>query len=169
MNIMKRIRKLLLGSYKLAVEDGMIVGKGVSIVGGANFGSEPYLITLGDYVRISMGVMFITHDGGTWAFRDLEEYKDVIKYGRIKIGAHSFIEAKAIIMPGVTIGERCVIGVGSVVTKDIPNGSVACGIPAKVIMTTDEYAQKCVKKMQPYDIVEYKKDKKKYLIHWLNN
>ena len=42
MNIMKRIRKLLLGSYKLAVEDGMIVGKGVSIVGGANFGSEPY-------------------------------------------------------------------------------------------------------------------------------
>ena len=87
MNIMKRIRKLLLGSYKLAVEDGMIVGKGVSIVGGANFGSEPYLITLGDYVRISMGVMFITHDGGTWAFRDLEEYKDVIKYGRIKIGS----------------------------------------------------------------------------------
>lgn len=169
MNIMKRIRKLLLGSYKLAVEDGMIVGKGVSIVGGANFGSEPYLITLGDYVRISMGVMFITHDGGTWAFRDLEEYKDVIKYGRIKIGAHSFIGAKAIIMPGVTIGERCVIGVGSVVTKDIPNGSVACGIPAKVIMTLDEYAQKCVKKMQPYDIVEYKKDKKKYLIHWLNN
>ena len=67
----------------------------------------------------------------------LEEYKDVIKYGRIKIGAHSFIGAKAIIMPGVTIGERCVIGVGSVVTKDIPNGSVACGIPAKVIMTTD--------------------------------
>ena len=169
MNIMKRIRKLLLGSYKLAVEDGMIVGKGVSIVGGANFGSEPYLITLGDYVRISMGVMFITHDGGTWAFRDLEEYKDVIKYGRIKIGAHSFIGAKAIIMPGVTIGERCVIGVGSVVTKDIPNGSVACGIPAKVIMTTDEYAQKCVNKMQLYDIVVYNKVKKKYLIHWLNN
>lgn len=44
-------------------------------------------------------------------------------------------------MPGVTIGERCVIGVGSIVTKDIPDGSVACGVPAKVIKTTLEYAE----------------------------
>ena len=45
-------------------------------------------------------------------------------------------------MPGVNIGKRCVIGAGTVVTNDIPNGSVTVGISAKVIMITKEYAKK---------------------------
>lgn len=51
----------------------------------------------------------------------------------ISIGDDSWIGGGAIIMAGVTIGERCVIGAGSVVTKDIPNDSLAVGNPAKVI------------------------------------
>lgn len=49
------------------------------------------------------------------------------------IGKYTFIGKNACIMPGVTIGNRCVIGANAVVTKDIPDNSVAVGIPAKVI------------------------------------
>ena len=42
-------------------------------------------------------------------------------------------------MPGVTIGSNCVIGCGAVVTHDIPDNSIAAGVPAKVIKSLDEY------------------------------
>ena len=170
MSLFSRLKRAIKGNYKIALENGLTVGKGVSIVSGGrgvNFGSEPYLITLGDYCRISMDVMFVTHDGGTWAFRDIPKYEKVIKYGRVKVGAHTFVGARSIIMPGVTIGERCVIGAGSIVTNDIPDGSVAVGVPAKVIMTTEEYAEKCLANQRDYDEETYFKDKRKFLTEWL--
>ena len=48
-------------------------------------------------------------------------------------------------MPGVTIGNNCIVGTGSIVTKDIPDNSVAVGIPAKVIKSTNEYLEKIKK------------------------
>jgi len=112
-------------------------------------------------------VVFITHDGGTWAFRDMPEYTDVIKYGRIHIGERTFIGCRAIIMPNVKIGKRCVVAAGSVVTKDIPDGTVVAGVPAKPIMTTEEYARRSLLKMPDYDRHAYSNNKKEYLIGWL--
>ena len=103
----------------------MTVEPEVTVMGGINFGSEPYLITLKRGARISSNVTFITHDGGTWAFRNTyEKYKDVIKYGRICVGEYSFIGAGSIIMPGVHIGRNCVIAAGSVITKNVPDETV---------------------------------------------
>ena len=51
------------------------------------------------------------------------------------IGSNSFIGIRSIILPGVHVGNHCVIGAGSVVTKDIPDHSIAAGNPAKVIKT----------------------------------
>lgn len=153
-----------------AVRNGMKIGTGVSLVSpyNTNFGSEPYLITLGNHVRISGGVSFFTHDGGTWAFRNEEKYRDVMKYGRISVGDYTFIGAKATILPGVKIARRCVIGACSLVTKDIPDGMVVGGIPARVICTTEEYAEKCRKSMpDDLDIARYHQDKKKELLRVL--
>lgn len=51
----------------------------------------------------------------------------------VRIEARTFIGVSAVVCPGVTIGSDCIIGAGSVVTKDIPSGSLAVGVPAKVI------------------------------------
>ena len=52
---------------------------------------------------------------------------------KITIGARSFLGARAFIMPGVTIGEDCIIGACSVVTKDTPAGMICAGNPCRVI------------------------------------
>lgn len=166
MEILHRIKRLLFGTFREAVKEGMIVEEGVSIVGGANFGSEPYLIHLHKYCRISMDVMFITHDGGTWAFRNNNDrYSHVIKYGKIEVGEYSFVGARTTILPGVTIGNYCVIGAGSLVNKDVPDGTVVAGNPAKFICSTQQYAEKCMRQMpSDFNEKEYLQDKKEYLV-----
>lgn len=167
MNLYERIL-MKVDPLKYGRRKGMKVGRNVSLAGkgGVSFGTEPYLITLDDEVRISGNVKFFTHDGGTWAFRDLDEYKGVAKYGAIHVGARTFIGNGVLILPGVTIGKRCVIGAGAVVTKDVPDGSVVAGNPAKIIGSTEEYAEKCKKKWDDYDeeMENYHSDKKKYLL-----
>lgn len=165
--IMSAIREKIKGSYNIALSKGMKVGNNVRIMGGVNFGSEPYLIELGNDVTISFNVTLVNHDGATWVFRDMKEYKNIIKYGKIRIGDRSFIGCNTIILPGVTIGSRCVVGAGSVVTKDIPNGKVVAGNPARVIMTTEEYAKKTKNNMSSVDFEKYNANKKEYLLEWL--
>ncbi len=163
-NIGRKIYRLFMGEYKSAVKNGLKVGKGITVMAGTKFGSEPYLITLGDRVRISSDVRFVTHDGGTWAFRREEGYEKVVCFGKIAVGDDTFIGMGAIIMPGITIGKNCVIGAGSIVTMDIPDGTVAAGVPAKVICTTDEYAEKCRQKMpENFDFDAYNRNKREYL------
>ena len=54
-------------------------------------------------------------------------------YLHTRIGADCFVGGRALILPGVTVGDGCVIGAGSVVTRDVPPGSVVAGNPAKVL------------------------------------
>ena len=122
---------------------GLTIGQGCEVHNGSNFGSEPYLVTIGDNVRITAGVNITTHDGGVWVLRHLyPELADVDKFGRVVIGDNCHIGIGASIMPGVTIGKNCVIGAGAIATKDVPDGSIAVGIPARVICTVEEYRAK---------------------------
>lgn len=113
----------------------------------AMFGSEPYLITIGQHVEITAGVVFITHDGAAWSLRNFDEkYKNLDVFGPIRVGNNVFIGNNAIILPGVTIGDNVVIGAGAVVAKDIPSNSVAAGTPAKVIRSLEEYGERSLEK-----------------------
>lgn len=59
--------------------------------------------------------------------------------GKIIIGDNVFLGENATVLRNVRIGNNCIIGAGAVVTKDIPDNSVAAGVPAKVIMGLEQY------------------------------
>ena len=133
--------------YEKRIRDsGVQFGKDCRIFGDPDevFGSDPWLITLGDHVSITSGVRFVTHDGAVWVLRHKHKHLDV--HGRIKVGNNVFFGINSVVLPGVTIGSNVVIGAGSVVAKDIPDNSVAAGVPARVITTIDEYEARSVAK-----------------------
>lgn len=167
MNILSKLKDRLLKRRSPADywrKKGCKIGKGAEIYHSANFGSEPYLIEIGENVRVNSGVQLITHDGGVWVLRHWkEEYKNIDLVRRIKIGDNVHIGTNAMIMPGVTVGSNCIIGVGAIVTKDIPDNSICVGVPARVIESLEEYEQK-----HKGDFIQTKnmdpEQKRKYLI-----
>lgn len=106
------------------------------------FGSEPYLISIGDHVTITSEVRFITHDGGIWVFRASHPDLEIVR--PIKIGNNVFIGLRTIIMPGAIIGDNVVIGAGSVVRGTIPGDCVVAGVPARRICSLEEYRSKAL-------------------------
>lgn len=125
---------------------GMHIGKGSTFHGGAVFydtrnirigidtiiGENAVLdgrgrLTIGDHVDVASDVMFYNaeHDVNSSDFHAIQA--DVI------VEDYVFIGPRAIILPGVTIGEGAVVGAGAVVTKDIEPFSIVGGVPAKVI------------------------------------
>lgn len=122
-------------------KQGCIIGKNFRCTSIPNFGSEPYLIEIGDNVLCSAHVTFITHDGGVSVVNRLKNTR-YDKVGRIKIGNNVFLGMNCTIMPNVEIGNNVIIGIGSIVTKNVPDNEIWAGIPAKKICTIDEYIQK---------------------------
>lgn len=117
---------------------GVTFGAGtLHLYGRVEWGSEPWLITLGRNVHITDGVKFLTHDGGTLLYRDRVPDLEITK--PITVGDNVYIGNNVLLLPGVKVGSDVVIGAGAVVTHDIPDHSVAVGVPAKVIKSTDAY------------------------------
>jgi acetyltransferase-like isoleucine patch superfamily enzyme len=125
---------------------GVQIGEDCRLIGikRAQFGSEPYLISIGNHVTITSGVSFTTHDGGVWVLRP--KYPDIDVFGRISIEDNVFVGMNATILPGVTIGRNSVIGAGALVNRDVPAGSVVGGVPARHIRTVEEYEQRALAK-----------------------
>ena len=143
MSIKRILYKYTVGFFKpikYAQKIGVNMRGGVHIYGRVSWSSEPWIITLGNNVHITDGVKFITHDGGTLLYRNQIPDLEISK--PITVGDDVYIGNNVIILPGVTIGNNVVIGAGAVVAKDIPDNSVAVGIPARVIKTADEYLEK---------------------------
>jgi maltose O-acetyltransferase len=86
-------------------------------------------VTIGDYCQFGPGVQILTplHPLDA-ALRRKEEYGKPIT-----IGSDVWVGGGALILPGVTIGARSVIGAGSVVTRDVPEGVLAVGNPCRVL------------------------------------
>ncbi|RSL51458.1 hypothetical protein CEP54_011433 [Fusarium duplospermum] len=112
-----------------------------------DYGSNTYLcgtvildcahVTIGDRVFFGNGVSLITATHET----SLQSRRDNIEYAEpITIGNDCWLGANVTVLPGVTIGKGCTIDAGAVVSKNIPDYSVAVGVPAKVI-----------KKVEPLD------------------
>lgn len=128
-------------AIKIAREVGVKVGKDCRFYS-LNFSSEPYLIEIGNHVTITEGVKFITHDGGIWVLRGMDnKYEHANILGKIKVGDNVFIGIDTIILPGVEIGDNSIIAAGSVVTKSFTGNSIIAGTPAKEIKDINEYIE----------------------------
>lgn len=140
------------------------IGRYCSFVGTPNFGSEPYLVTIGDKTTVSFDVAFVTHDAATRVLRNLPgRNPETVIYGPIKVGRNCFIGCRSVILPNVTIGDNTIIGAGSIVNKDIPSGVVAAGVPCKVICTIEEYEKKHKDEFL-YMVSMPREEKKKFLL-----
>lgn len=109
--------------------------------------AEPYLLSLHNNVRIAANVRFITHDTISLVIDGIPEYYNKhgrMKYfiGNIEIFDNVMIGANSTILYNVKIGPNAIVAAGSVVTKDVPPGTVVGGNPAKVICSFDDFVNR---------------------------
>lgn len=168
--IVKKFLKIIWWNQpeKYAAWLGVKIGNGVRFIGHPNWGTEPYLIKIGDHTEISFDCTFLTHDGATWIFRNRPELREkhIMKFGSIVIGNNCFIGCKSLIMPNIKIGDNVIVGAGSLVSKNIPSNEVWAGTPAKHIMTTDQYIEKCIKSNIRFDMNSFDKNKRNTLVRY---
>ena len=106
--------------------------------------SEPELVYLHDNVNVASDVYFCTHDVLHILFNNDANLPNSFQFktGKIELMDNTFIGAKSMIMFNVKIGPNAIVAAGSVVTKDVPEGSVVAGNPARVIGSYHEVAKK---------------------------
>jgi acetyltransferase-like isoleucine patch superfamily enzyme len=124
---------ILKGYYK----GEMVIGDDVWIGQQVFFHSAGGL-SIGNRVGVGPGVRIITsfHREEGWGKPILDS---TVEFASVTVGADCDLGAGAVILPGVTIGRGVQIGAGAVVTNDIPDYTVAAGVPAKVIRKRQEH------------------------------
>lgn len=100
--------------------------------------ADPELIKLHNNITVASDVTFIIHDVFRLILNKMDyEHNFSKQLGCIEVMDNVAIGAKSIILPNVKIGPNAIIGAGSVVTKDVPPGTIVAGNPAKVIGSFD--------------------------------
>jgi acetyltransferase-like isoleucine patch superfamily enzyme len=140
-----KVRRILAGKVLKSVGDDVIFHHDVYILSGRNteLGSGVFVnrgatlddrgpIIVGDHTMIAAGAILTTHG------HILDDFTKPMPFGGrtmapIVIGSNTVIGYNAVVMPGVTIGDRVVVTSNAVVTKDIPDRWVVGGLPAKKI------------------------------------
>jgi acetyltransferase-like isoleucine patch superfamily enzyme len=138
----------------------MKVGKSFNMPGKVSFGTEPFLIEIGDNVNIADGVKFVNHGGTTTLLRKLPGYEDARIFGRIKIGNNCTIGLNCVINHDVQIGDNSILGANSVLSQSMPNNTVFVGNPAQFLCTIEDYGDIVLKNNAVYPR-ELEKNKKK--------
>lgn len=91
-------------------------------------------LVIGSYCSISAGAQIYTHDTVQWA---LSGGKADPERARTTIGDRCYIGPNVVVAKGVKIGDGCVVGAGAVVLRDLPSGTKAAGVPARILESAD--------------------------------
>ena len=150
--IARKLSRRLRGAQDLEAlqRRGLVLGHGVYI-GERTFIDYdfPWLVAIGDDTTISLEVIVLAHDAST------KRTTGRARVARVDIGSRVFVGARAIILPGVAIGDDAIVGAGSVVVRDIPAGAIAAGNPARVIAETAAYAERHRERMRRRPVWDY--------------
>lgn len=132
---------------------GMHIGKDVWLPGTTAIDtSHCYLISIGDHCGFGEHCLILAHDA------QMDEFLDAARIGRVKIHESCHIGARTVILAGVEIGPRTIVGANSVVSKTLPPDTVCAGNPAKVICTLEEYLEKHrarLNRMKKFEYMQY--------------
>lgn len=149
--IKKALMKVVFGkmsdseSYiKYLRSQGMKIGKGTYIRAPRSTTidtTNPWLIEIGENVKILKGVTILTHDF-SWSVLTHIEGNILGGISPVKIGNNVFLGMHSTVLRGVTIGDNVIIGAGSIVSRDCEPNSVYAGIPAKRICSVEELYEK---------------------------
>lgn len=119
---------------RMLVARGMHIGRDVWLPASTWIDADHcYLISIGDHCGFGEQCMLLAHDA------QMDEFLDAARLGRVLIHESCHIGARSIILPGVEIGPRTVVGAGSIVSRSLPPDTVCAGNPAKVICSLEEY------------------------------
>ncbi len=119
----------------------LVIKSHTSIGMGATIAAVQRVI-LGTHVLLARNVYISDHGH---AFEDITcpiMFQGIRGISPVYVGDHTWIGQNACVLPGVRIGKHCVIGANSVVTKDVPDYSVAVGMPARVIKHYNQEKQR---------------------------
>ncbi len=130
---------------------GMQLGKGVNLPPSTWIDtSHCFLISIGDNCGFGEECLILAHDAMP------NEFLDATRLGRVTIHESCHFGARTVILPGVEIGPRSIVGANSVVINDIPPDTLAAGNPAKVICSLDEYLEKHRQAMKTMPLFQFK-------------
>lgn len=104
--------------------------------------ADPKLVKIHNNVSIATNVRFVNHDRIDLILDGMFDRNHRKVYDCIEVMDNVFIGADATILPGVRIGPNAIVGAGAVVTKDVPEGTIVGGSPARVIGDFHEYIEK---------------------------
>lgn len=168
---------IIYGGSLILNSEYMLIGKGVLIRHGGRLEvvlhgqSWRPLLKIGNNVNIEQYVHIVCHDhieieddvsiAAQCAIVDTSHPPEAAEQGEktgsaidrdrssVFIGRNSFIGLGSTVLPNVRIGRNCVIGAGSVVSRSIPDGSIAAGVPARVVRQLNVVSPKMLDSLSP--------------------
>lgn len=102
-------------------------------------------IIIGKNTIIASNVLITTENHGMNPEEDIPYHEQILNTGSVNIGEGCWIGEGVKILPNVNIGKKCIIAAGAIVTKNVPDYSIAIGTPAKVIKQYDFNKHKWIK------------------------
>src|SRR5229473_1790444 len=113
---------------------GMHIGQGVNLPASTAIDtSHCFLISIGDWCGFGEQCLILAHDA------QMDEFLDAALFAKVTIHESCHFGSRTVILPGVEVGPRTIVGSNSVVSKSLPPDSVCAGVPAKVISSLDDY------------------------------
>jgi len=113
---------------------GMRIGQGVNLPASTWIDtSHCFLISIGDWCGFGEQCLILAHDG------QMDEFLDAGLLGKVTIHESCHFGSRTVILPGVEVGPRTIVGANSVVSKSLPPDTVCAGAPAKVLCSLDDY------------------------------